>query len=138
MLGEDENDESRQADFGEGNLQRYRQARGGGQGLGRGKIWFCGQVRLERVCLDLCLEGQEGIAGVRHFENASEPVLCQVANLQYLQLGRGGAQVQLGDDDVVDDDRRLGRLVQGGGEHVAGARRVCDKRGPVEVESHGD
>lgn len=111
LLGEDENDEAGQADVGQGDLQRNGQARCGGQGLWRGKVRLVGQVCLEGICLDLCLEGQEGVAGIRHFEDAPKAILGQVANLEYLQLGRGGAQVQLGDNDVVDDDGGLGRLV---------------------------
>lgn len=86
-----------------------------------------------------CFEGQEGISRVAHLEYAPEAVLGQVANLENLQVGRHRAEVELGDDDVVDDDGRLGRLVEGGRQEIAGAGvegRVGRQRRPVEVEGH--
>lgn len=54
---------------------------------------------------------QEGVAGVAHLEDASESILCQVANLQDFQIGRHGAEVELADENIIDDDGRLGGFV---------------------------
>lgn len=85
-------------------------------------------------------ERQEGVPGIAHLEDAPKPVLGQVTNLKDLQIWRHGPQVELCDDDVVDDDGRLRRLVQGRRQEVAGALiepRVRRQRRPVEVEGHG-
>ena len=89
--------------------------------------------------LDSCPQGQEGISAVAHLEDAPEPILCQIAYLQYFQVRRHGAEIELGHEDVIDNDWGLRRLVQGGGEQVAGALievLVSRERRPVEVESH--
>lgn len=82
---------------------------------------------------------QEGVAGIAHFENAAESVLCQISYFQNLQVGRHGAQVEFCHEDVIDDDRRLGRLVEGCRKKVACSfveAGVGRQRGPVEVEGH--
>ena len=89
--------------------------------------------------LDSCLERQEGVPRIAHLENASESVLGQVANLEDFQIRRHGAEVELGHDNVIDDDGRLRRLVQGRRQEIAGAlveARVGRQRRPVEVEGH--
>lgn len=90
--------------------------------------------------LNSCPEGQEGVAAVAHLEDAAKAVLCQVADLEDLQLWRHGAKVELCDEDIIDDYWRLGRLIEGGREQVSGALvevLVGRERRPVEVESHG-
>src|SRR3569833_896969 len=85
------------------------------------------------------LERQEGIARVAHLEDASKAVFGNVAYLQDLEIRGHGAQVELGNDDFIDVDGWLGRLVLGCGQQVAGAlveARVGRERRPVEVESH--
>lgn len=89
--------------------------------------------------LDSRAQGQECIPAVAHLEDAAEAVLCQIPYLQYLQLRRHGAEVELGDEDVIDDDGRLRGLVERGGEQVASALVkvfVGGQRRPVEVEGH--
>lgn len=90
--------------------------------------------------LNSCPEGQEGVAAVAHLEDAAEAVLCQVADLEDLQLWRHGAEVELCDEDIIDDYWRLGRLIEGGREQISGAlvEVLVGREGrPVEVESHG-
>jgi len=85
------------------------------------------------------LQSQEGIARVAHLEDAAEAVLGEVANLEDLEIWGHGAQVELGDEDIIDDDGRLGALVERGREQVACAAvevRVGRQRRPVEVEGH--
>ena len=94
---------------------------------------------MRRTYLHAGPESQVGIAGVAHLEDAAEPVLGEVADLEDLELGRYGAEVELGDEDIVDDDRGFRGLVEGGGEQVPGARvevGVGRQRRPVEVEGH--
>src|SRR5690606_17913891 len=67
------------------------------------------------------LERQEGVPRVAHLEYSSKPILGQVADLENLQVRRHGAEVELGDDNVIDDDRRLRRLVEGRRQEIAGA-----------------
>jgi len=90
--------------------------------------------------LDSRSEGQEGVAAVAHLEDAAEAVLGQVANLEDLQLWWHGAEIELCDEDVIDDDRGLWRLIEGCREQVSGAlvKVLVGREGrPVEVESHG-
>lgn len=85
------------------------------------------------------LEGQESIAGITHFEDAAKPILGQVADFENLEVRRDGAQVELANEDVIDDDGRLGRLVEGLRQEVARATvevGVSRERRPVEVEGH--
>jgi len=89
--------------------------------------------------LNPCFEGQEGVPGIAHLEYAAKAILGQIPYLEYLQVGRDGAEIELVHEDVVDDDGRLGRLIEGGGEHLLGAQvelGVCRQRRPVEVEGH--
>jgi hypothetical protein len=95
--------------------------------------------RMTTTYLDSSFERQKGIARITHLKNATEPVLGKVTNFENLQVWGHGAQVELADKNVVNDDRRLGRLVQGRREQVAsflvelGVRR---ERRPVEIEGH--
>lgn len=98
-----------------------------------------GAKEKKKTNLNSCLERQERVARVAHLEDASEPILGKVTDLEYLQLRRHGAEVELGHKDVVDYYRRLRGLVQGGREQVARAlieARVGRERRPVEVEGH--
>lgn len=109
------------------------------QRQGRSKGRTREKIGIERIRLDSGLEGQKGIAGICHLEDASEAVLGQVANLEDLQIGGIGAQVQLGDDDVVDDDGRLGGFIKSSRQQLLGTSvetRVGHERRPVEVERH--
>ena len=84
-------------------------------------------------------ESQVGIAGVAHLEDTTEPILGKVADLEDLELRGHGAEVEFGDEDIIDDNRGLRRLVEGGGEQIPGARvevGVGRQRRPVEVEGH--
>jgi hypothetical protein len=107
------------------------------------KVSAIDQVECEEksmTYLDSCSKGQEGVAAVAHLENAAEAVFGQVANLEDLQLWGHGAEIELCDEDVIDDDWGLWRLIEGGGEQVSGALvevLVGRERRPVEVESHG-
>lgn len=74
------------------------------------------EVGIERVCLDSSLERQEGVAGIRHFEDPAKAVLCEVADLEDLQVGGHRAQVELCDDNIIDDDGRLGGFIERGSE----------------------
>jgi hypothetical protein len=85
------------------------------------------------------LERQESIAGIAHFENAAKPILGEVADLENLKIGGHGAQVEFADEDIIDNDGRFGRLVQGRREQVACSfveLGVGRERRPVEVEGH--
>lgn len=85
------------------------------------------------------LERQVGVSGVGHLEDASESIFCQVADFQDFEVGRHGAEIELADEDVIDDDWGFGRLVQRLCEQVPGARvELCVRRQrrPVEVERH--
>lgn len=96
-------------------------------------------VGTEHANLDSCFEGQESVSGIAHFEYAAKPVFGQVPDLQNLQVRRDRAEVELIDEDVIDDDGRLGRFVQRRGQELlrSGVEGgVCCQRGPVEVESH--
>lgn len=89
--------------------------------------------------LDSCPQGQESISAVAHLKDAAEAVLCQIPYFQYFKLGRHRAKIELGDEDVIDNDGGLRGLVEGGGEQVAGALVevfVGRQRRPVEVEGH--
>lgn len=89
--------------------------------------------------MDSGLEGQERIPRIAHLENSPESILCQIPNLQYLQVRRDTPQIQLVDDNIIDDDRRLRRLIEGRCEHFLRARievRIGSQRRPVEVEGH--
>lgn len=94
----------------------------------------------EKAHLYACLEGQESVAGVAHLEDASEAVGSNVSDLEDFEVWRHRAQVELGDDDVVDDDGGFWGLVEGGGQEVAGAlveAGIGREWRPVEVEGHG-
>jgi len=41
------------------------------------------------------LESQKCVPRITHLEDAPEPILSQISNLQYLQLRRNAPQVQL-------------------------------------------
>ena len=85
------------------------------------------------------LERQVGIARVAHFEDAPESVFRQVADFEDLKIRGHGAQIELGDEDVIDNDGRFWRLVQGLCQKIAGAGvevLVSRERRPVEVEGH--
>jgi hypothetical protein len=89
--------------------------------------------------LHSCFERQEGIPGIAHLKYSPEAVFGQVANLENLQVGRHGAEVELGHDDIIDNDRRLRRLVQGRRQEITGSLvefRIGRQRRPVEVEGH--
>ena len=112
-----------------------------------GTLWSQGDGRAEKekkkmqrhTYLDSSLEGQVCVARVAHLEDAAKPILGQVANLEDLQVGGHGAEVELADEDVVDDDRGLGRLIEGLGQEVARLGvELCvgRERRPVEVEGH--
>lgn len=85
------------------------------------------------------LEGQESVSGIRHFEDAAKPVFRQIPDLQYLQLWWNRTEIEFCNDDIVDDDGRLWRLIESRREKVLGASvkiRVRGQRRPVEVEGH--
>jgi hypothetical protein len=85
------------------------------------------------------LERQVRIARIAHLEYAAKPVLGQVANLENLQIRRHRAQVEFGDEDVIDDDGRLRGLVERLGQQVSSSTvevGVGRERRPVEVEGH--
>jgi len=89
--------------------------------------------------LNSCLQRQESVAGVAHLEDASKPVLGDVPYLEDFEFWRHGAKVELGNEDVIDDDRRLRGLVQRRCQEVAGffvELLVGRQRRPVEVEGH--
>ena len=97
------------------------------------------QLKEMLAYLHSCLERQEGVSRIAHLEDAPEAVLGQVADLEDLEVRRHGAEVELCDDNVIDDDGRLGRLVEGGRQEIAGAGvegGVGRQRRPVEVEGH--
>ena len=100
-----------------------------------------GMKRSVKTYLHSSFQGQKGVARVAHFENASKSVLGQIPNLQYFQLGRDGAQIELIYEDIIDDDGWFGRFIEGGRQEVLSARvevGVCGQRRPVEVERHCD
>ena len=100
-----------------------------------------GKAGAEAAYLDSCFEGQEGVARVAHLEDAAKPVFGKIPNLQYLQIRRDGTQIQLADEDIIDDNRRLRVLIERGREHLLRAQvelGVCRQRRPVEVEGHGE
>ena len=85
------------------------------------------------------LESQEGISRIAHLKDPSEPVLCQISDLQYFQIRGNTPQIQFVDQNIIDDNRGLGVLIERRSEHLLGARievRIRSQRGPVEVESH--
>ena len=97
------------------------------------------QLKEMLAYLHSCLERQEGVSRIAHLEDAPEAVLGQVANLEDLEIRRHGAEVELCDDNVIDDDRGLRRLVESGRQEIAGAGVegcVGRERRPVEVEGH--
>lgn len=65
--------------------------------------------------LNTRLERQKCIARVAHFENASKSVLGKVANLENFQIRGHSAEVELADENVVNNDGRFRRLVEGRG-----------------------
>ena len=74
-------------------------------------MWSCGTY------LYSSLESQEGISRIAHLEDPPEPILCQIPNLQYLQLGGDTPQVELVDQNIIDDYRRLRGFIEGCREH---------------------
>ena len=83
-----------------------------------------------RLCtyLDSSLEGQEGIPRIAHLEDPPESILCQIPNLQYLQLGGNAPQVELVDKNIINDDGRLRGFIEGRGEHLLShfvETRIC-------------
>lgn len=98
-----------------------------------------GAKQSDSTYLNPCLQSQESIAGIAHFEYTAKSVFGEVANLENLQVGRHSAQVELAHEDIVDDDGRLGGFVQGRCEQITGSTvefSVRSKRRPVEVEGH--
>lgn len=86
-----------------------------------------------------CSQRQKGIAAVAHLEYSPKAILCKISYLQYFQLRRHGAEVELCDEDIIDDDGRFRGLVQSSREQVASALIkvfVGRQRRPVEVEGH--
>lgn len=61
------------------------------------------------------LERQECVAGIAHLENATKTILGEIANLEDFQLWRNRAKIELVDKDIIDNDWRLLRFVQGSG-----------------------
>ena len=97
------------------------------------------KVRAAAAYLYPRFQGQEGVPGIAHLEDAAEAVLGKVPDLQDFQIRRDRSEVQLADEDVIDDDGRLRRLIERGGEHLLRAQvelGVCRQRRPVEVEGH--
>lgn len=89
--------------------------------------------------LNTGVEGHRGISRIAHLEDASEPVLGEVANLENLQVRWRRAEIEVGNEDVIDDDGRFRRLVEGSREQIFGPVveiRVGRERRPVEVEGH--
>lgn len=89
--------------------------------------------------LDSCFESKKGISRIAHLKDPAESILCQISNLQYLQLGRHTPQVQLIDQNVVDDYRGFWRFIQSCGEHLLSSFvkvRICRQRRPIEIERH--
>jgi len=48
---------------------------------------------------------------ISHLEDTSEPILCQIADLQDLELGWTCSHVKLLDNNLVNDDGRDWSLV---------------------------
>lgn len=139
LLGEDEDDETRELEIGQGYLKRdcQRGPRGKRESVSIGRRqghsdspWqdvrsrkrFRSRKRrsgkeigIQWVCLDTRFEGEKSISRVRHLEDAAKTVFGQVTDLEDLQLWRDRTQVELRDDDVVDDDGGFGGFVQSGG-----------------------
>lgn len=89
--------------------------------------------------LDSCFEGQESIPRIAHLEYSTKPILRQISYLQNLQLGRDTPQVELINQDIIDDYRRLWRFIEGSCEQLLSSFvevRICRQRRPVEVKSH--
>lgn len=90
--------------------------------------------------LNTSFEGQEGVAGVAHLEDTPKPIGSNVADFQNLEIRRDRTQIELGYDDVVDNNGRLGRLIESSRQHLAGAlveACISRKGRPIEVERHG-
>lgn len=83
---------------------------------------------------------EESVAGIAHLEYTAKPILGEVPDLEDLQVRRDGAEIELGDEDVIDDNRRLRVLVQGVGQELLSALIELGVRRewrPVEVKGHG-
>lgn len=65
--------------------------------------------------LNSSLQGKECIPSIAHPKDASKSILRQVSNLEDLEIWRHGAQVELIDQDVIDNNGRLWGLVQSSG-----------------------
>lgn len=65
----------------------------------------------EKTYLNPRLQRQVGVSGIAHFENASKSIFCQVSDFQDFEVWRDGAEIEFADEDVIDDDGRLGRFV---------------------------
>lgn len=62
--------------------------------------------------LNSSLQSKEGIPSVAHPKDAPKSILRQVSNFEDFKIWRHGAQVELIDQDVIDDNGRLRGLVQ--------------------------
>lgn len=103
--------------------------------------WMAKTRAIERkeAYLNSGFEREIRIARVGHFKDATESVLGQIANFEDLQVRGHIAQVELVDEDVIDNDGRLGRFIQSFRQEVARSRiefSVGRQRRPVEVEGH--
>lgn len=86
-------------------------ARAGCPGGSGGCGLLRGEAKSPGTYLYAGFERQEGIARVAHFEDATKSVLGKVANLENLQIRRDSAEVKFGNENIVNDDGRLGRFV---------------------------
>lgn len=92
-----------------------------------------------KTYLNSRLQGQEGIARIGHLEDTSKPILRKVANFENLQVGGHGAEVELADKNVIDNDGRFRILIEGLCQEIARTSvevGVGRQRRPVEVEGH--
>ena len=95
---------------------------------------------VERIGLDPSLQLQKRVSIITHLEDASEAILCQVANFQDLQVWRNMPKAKFAHYNVINNYRRLRGFIQGGRQKVLGARveaSIGRKRRPVKIERHG-
>lgn len=61
--------------------------------------------------LNSCLEGQERITRICHFEDAPKPILRKITNFQYFKIRGYGPKIEFADKNIIHNDGRLRTLV---------------------------
>lgn len=64
---------------------------------------------------------KKGVSAIAHFEDTPKPIFSEVTNLKNLKIGRNRSEIELIDENVINDNWRFWRFVDGGRQELLGA-----------------